>query len=66
MVYINHRRNEVKIILIVVGIIAVLAVCFEIWSKVVYRRWRKRFGALPPDEQRKEQDRLYKAQQMET
>ena len=53
------------IILIVVGIIAVLAVCFEIWSKVVYRRWRKRFGALPPDEQRKEQDRLYKAQQME-
>ena len=53
-----------KITLIVVGIIAVLAVCFEIWSKVVYRRWRKRFDALPPDEQRKEQERMYKAQQL--
>lgn len=50
-----------KITLIVIGIIAVLAVGFEIWSKVAYRRWRKRFDALPPDEQRKEQERMYKA-----
>ena len=53
-----------KITLIVIGIIAVLAVGFEIWSKIAYRRWRKRFDALPPDEQRKEQERLYKAHQM--
>ena len=50
-----------KITLIVIGIIAVLAVGFEIWSKIAYRRWRKRFDALQPDEQRKEQERLYKA-----
>ena len=55
-----------KITLIVIGIIVVLAVAFEIWSKIAYRRWRKRFDALPPDEQRKVQERLYKAQQMET
>ena len=50
-----------KITLIVIGIIVVLAVAFEIWSKVAYRRWRKRFDAMPPDEQRKEQERMYKA-----
>jgi hypothetical protein len=55
-----------KIALIVVGVIVVLAVCFEIWSKVVYRCWRRRFDAMPPDEQRKEQERMYKIQQMET
>ena len=54
-------RKEVKITLIVIGIIVVLAVAFEIWSKIAYRRWRKRFDALQPDEQRKEQERLYKA-----
>ena len=52
-----------KITLIVIGIIAVLAVGFEIWSKIAYRRWRKRFDALPPGEQRKEQERLYKEHQ---
>ena len=51
-----------KIVLIVVGVIVVLGIAFEIWGKVAYRRWRKRFDSLPPDEQRKEQERLYKAQ----
>lgn len=50
-----------KIILIVVGVIVVLAVSFEIWSKAAYRRWRKWFDSLPPDKKRKEQERLYKA-----
>ena len=49
-----------KIVLIVVGVIAVLGIAFEIWSKIAYRRWRKRFDALPSDERRKEQERLYK------
>lgn len=53
-----------KIVLIVVGVIAVLGIAFEIWSKIACRRWRKRFDALPPDEQRKEQERMYKAHQM--
>ena len=48
--------------MIVVGVIAVLGIAFEIWSKIAYRRWRKRFDALPPDEQRKEQERMYKVQ----
>ena len=55
-----------KIALIVVGIIIAIGVAFEIWSKIAYRRWRKRFDALPPDEQRKEQERLYRAKQMKT
>ena len=50
-----------EITLRIIGIIAVLAVGFELWSKSAYRRWRKRFDALPPDEQRKEQERLDKA-----
>ena len=64
----NNVKGEIemKIALIVVGIIIVIGVVFEIWSKIAYRRWRKRFDALPPDEQRKEQERMYKAQQMET
>ena len=55
-----------KITLIVIGVIVALAVGFEILSKVAYRRWRNRFDSLPPDEQRKEQERMYKVQQMET
>lgn len=55
-----------KITLIVIGIIAALAVGFEIWSKIACRRWRKRFDAMSPDEQRKDQERMYKVQQMET
>ena len=54
-----------KIALIVAGIIVALAVGFAMWSKIAYRRWRKRFEAMLPDEQRKEQERMYKAQQME-
>ena len=58
----NNVKGEIemKIALIVAGIIIVIGVVFEIWSKIAYRRWRKRFDALPPDEQRKEQERLYK------
>ena len=53
-----------KITLIVIGIIVVLAVAFEIWRKIAYRCWRKRFDAIPPDARRKEQERLYRAKQM--
>lgn len=52
-----------KIVLIVIGVIAVLAVGIEIWSKISYRRWRKWFDSLPPDQKRKEQERLYKVHQ---
>lgn len=53
-----------KIVLIVVGVVVIVGVAVEIWSKIAYRRWRRRFDALPPDEQRKEQERMYKAQQL--
>ena len=51
-----------KIALIVAGIIAVIGVAFVVWSRFAYRRWRRRFDSLPPDEQRKEQERLYKVE----
>ena len=50
-----------KIALFVLGVIAVVAIAVEIWSKIAYRRWRKRFDSLTPEEQRKEQERAYKA-----
>ena len=64
----NNVKGEIemKIALIVAGIVAVLAVGLEICSKIAYRRWRVRFDSLPPDERRKEQDRMYKRQQMGT
>ena len=49
-----------KIALIIVGAIVLGAIALSIWSRLAYRRWRKRFDGLPPDEQRKEQERLYK------
>ena len=48
------------VVLCIVALIVVGVIVFEIWSRIAYRRWRKRFDALPPDEQRKEQERLYK------
>ena len=49
-----------KIALILVGVIVVAAIAFSVWSRIASRRWRRRFDALPPDEQRKEQERMYK------
>ena len=53
-----------KIALLVLASIVVICIAFSVWSKIAYRRWRKRFDALPPDEQRKEQERMYKAHQL--
>ena len=55
-----------KIALIVIGVIVIAFVAIEVVGKMVARRAKARFDALPPDEQRKEQERLYKAQQMGT
>ena len=52
-----------KIALIIIGAIVLGAIAFSIWSRLAYRRWRKRFDSLPPDEQRKEQERLYKVEE---
>ena len=52
-----------KIALLVFALIVVICIAFSVWSKKAYRRWCKRFDALPPDERRKEQERLYKEHQ---
>ncbi|MBQ4199597.1 MAG: hypothetical protein II649_06915 [Kiritimatiellae bacterium] len=52
-----------KIALIVIGAIVLATIALFIWSRIAYRRWRKRFDGLPPDEQRKEQERVYRAHQ---
>ena len=49
-----------KITLIIIGAIVLAAIALSLWSRVAYRRWRRRFDSLPPDEQRKEQERMYK------
>ena len=51
-----------KITLIIIGAIVLAAIALSLWSRVAYRRWRKRFDELPPDEQRKEQERMYKVE----
>ena len=55
-----------KIALIIIGVIVLAAIALSLWSRIAYRRWRKWFDSLPPDQQRKEQARLYKMHQMET
>lgn len=49
--------------LIVIGVLVLLGVGYEVWSRIAYRRWRRWFDSLPPGERRKEQERLYKAHQ---
>ena len=51
-----------KIALIIIGAIVLAAIALSIWSRLAYRRWRRRFDSLPPDEQRKEQEAAYRQQ----
>lgn len=55
-----------KITLIIIGAIVLAAIALSLWHRVAYRCWCKRFDSLPPGEQRKEQERVYKAHQMRT
>lgn len=51
-------------LIVVVGIVALIVVgvaAFELVGCLVERKARERFDSMPPDEQRKEQERLYKA-----
>ena len=49
-----------KISLIIAGAIVLATIALSFWSRIAYRRWRRRFDSLPPGEQRKEQERKYK------
>ena len=64
---IKHQGNRnMKIALIVVGVIVIVAVVIEFIGRAVAKKADARFKAMSPEEQRKEQERLYKAQQMRT
>ena len=52
-----------KLALIVLAAVVVITMVAVIHSRIAYRRWREWFDSLPPDQQRKEQERLYKAHQ---
>ena len=51
-----------KIALIAVGVLVVIFIAAEVVLRLVARRERSRFDILPPDQQRKYQESLYKAQ----
>ena len=60
----NQRKRKVKIALIIIGTIIAIFIAVEVVLRLIARRERKRFDNLPPDEQRKEQERLYKKHQL--
>ena len=53
-----------KIVLVVVGVLIVLGVALELFSRVITKRSRERFGNMSPEEQRKYQEKMYKRQQI--
>lgn len=50
-----------KIALIVIGIIAIVAVAIELIGRIVAKKADTRFKAMSPEEQRKHQEKMYKA-----
>ena len=50
-----------EIVVFAVCATVIIGAAVEIWGRIAYRRWRRRFDAMPPDKQRKAQERLYKA-----
>jgi len=53
-----------KVALIIVGAVAIAGIAFEIVGNLIAKRARARFDRMPPDAQRKEQERMYRRQQM--
>ena len=51
-----------KLALIAIATIAVAFIVIEVMGRIMYRLWRKRSASLPPDQQRKEQERVYKVE----
>ena len=52
-----------KLALIIIGIIAIVCIALEIASKISAKREKAHWDKLSPDEQRKEQERMYKEHQ---
>ena len=53
-----------KIVLIIIGVIAIWCLTVELISLFVSKRGRRRLDKMSPDEQRKYQEQMYKRQQM--
>jgi len=51
-----------KIAIIVIAVVVVVVIGIDIVLRLIARCERKRFDNLPPDEQRKYQESLHKAQ----
>ena len=53
-----------KLALIIIGVIAIVCIAIEIASKISAKREKTRWDKLSPDEQRKQQEQMYKRQQL--
>ena len=53
-----------KLALIIIGIIAIVCIALEVASKISAKKEKARWDKLSPDEQRKEQEEMYKRHQM--
>ena len=51
-----------KLVLIIIGLIAITCIALEIVSKILAKRSRERFDSMPPEEQRKAQEVAYRQQ----
>jgi hypothetical protein len=59
---IKHQGyRNMKIALIVVGVIVIVAVAIEFIGRAVAKKEDARFKAMSPEEQRKHQEQMYKA-----
>ena len=58
------RNRDLKIVLVVVGVLIVLGVALELVSCVITKRSRERFDKMSPEEQRKYQEKMYKPRQI--
>ena len=51
-----------KLVLIIIGLIAIACIALEIVGKILAKRSRGRFDKLSPEEQRKAQEAAYRQQ----
>lgn len=53
-----------KLALIIIAVLVVAGVAFKIYSRIAEKREKAHWDKLSPDEQRKEQEEMYKRHQM--
>ena len=53
-----------KVALIIIVVIVVAGVALKIYSRIAEKREKAHWDKLSPDEQRKEQEEMYKRQQL--